>query len=348
MELKTAVREPGDGLPGSYIRQLRKSAGLTQDEFARRIGLKGGKSTISNWENGRTECEGPAAELILLLFGGKPGDVFVQALRERARTVWERDDHPVQQWRQIVRYSGSGPVPLEPFFELFPKAAIPTEESIHGFPFYEIYGEKCVGFEQDMWRSVVPSKGGNPSYLWFFDRRKQFLYREHQWEVKPMSVTKGHLQFGEMVSLAQRTTFFLKRVYERLQTTSEEITLILEAGGMEDRGIGYYSDIRFIPYSDPIFVPPEKVWSQDTIVGKLTTTTEAIVEDPKQVGLSLAAEFIGQWDPRMTKQAFLDDVLEKQLILDLGSSIRRLKFLHHTVDSAKRESIPSPFEAHSY
>jgi DNA-binding transcriptional regulator YiaG len=47
------------------VRALRTRLGITQEEFAGRYGLD--VATLRNWEQGRTEPEGPAAALLQLI-----------------------------------------------------------------------------------------------------------------------------------------------------------------------------------------------------------------------------------------------------------------------------------------
>jgi len=61
-------RTAGDPLDPALVRGLRKHHGLTQTEFAEQLGLCAAHVTVANWERGKTECRGPAAELILLKY----------------------------------------------------------------------------------------------------------------------------------------------------------------------------------------------------------------------------------------------------------------------------------------
>jgi len=65
------MRKPGRPIPGSFIREVRLQRRLTQAEVAKKLGLKGGKGTVSDWETGKNRCSGPAAELFLSLFNVK-------------------------------------------------------------------------------------------------------------------------------------------------------------------------------------------------------------------------------------------------------------------------------------
>jgi len=86
----------------AWLKAIRLRHDLSQDEFAARLGLRGGKSVISGWETGRTKCEGPAAELILKLFGESQSDVEPLLLSE-ADKEWKRaGNNFLSSWRQIA------------------------------------------------------------------------------------------------------------------------------------------------------------------------------------------------------------------------------------------------------
>lgn len=65
-EPKGTKRVPGDPLPPWLVHRIRRQNHLTQEEFARVLGVKGGKGVVSAWERGKSTCRGPVAELILL------------------------------------------------------------------------------------------------------------------------------------------------------------------------------------------------------------------------------------------------------------------------------------------
>lgn len=51
--------------PAVDVSAIRRSAGLSQTEFARRIGVS--PATLRNWEQGRRAPEGPARVLLAML-----------------------------------------------------------------------------------------------------------------------------------------------------------------------------------------------------------------------------------------------------------------------------------------
>ena len=59
-------RKKGDTLQPETIKEIRSASGLTQEQFAEKLGLSGGKSTISSWETGNTRCTGISAEAVIL------------------------------------------------------------------------------------------------------------------------------------------------------------------------------------------------------------------------------------------------------------------------------------------
>ena len=59
-------RKRGDTIPPETVKQIRNASGLTQEQLAERLGLSGGKSTISSWETGNARCTGISAEAVIL------------------------------------------------------------------------------------------------------------------------------------------------------------------------------------------------------------------------------------------------------------------------------------------
>lgn len=53
-------------MTGDEIRKARLTLGLTQDEMAERMGLHG-KQTVSQWERGVRNPQGPSVKLLELL-----------------------------------------------------------------------------------------------------------------------------------------------------------------------------------------------------------------------------------------------------------------------------------------
>jgi putative transcriptional regulator len=70
---QAAAHARGERVPGLHVHvprevdvaAIRKAADLSQDAFARRIGVAVG--TLRNWEQGRRRPEGPARVLLALL-----------------------------------------------------------------------------------------------------------------------------------------------------------------------------------------------------------------------------------------------------------------------------------------
>lgn len=67
MRKKTPNRRPE--MSPEEIKRLRQALGLTQDDFAARVGLRHGRGTIIRWEKGTF----------------RPQAIFVERLRELAR-----------------------------------------------------------------------------------------------------------------------------------------------------------------------------------------------------------------------------------------------------------------------
>lgn len=59
-------RSNSDTLTPEMIKEIRKAAKITQEEFAFLLGLRGGKSTVSGWETGKTKCAGISAVAVTL------------------------------------------------------------------------------------------------------------------------------------------------------------------------------------------------------------------------------------------------------------------------------------------
>ncbi len=104
VDIQRYIREDGEGeitsfaggrlvVPPEYVRRVRARAGLTQDEFARRFGLS--VRTIQEWEQGRTQPEGPALTLLRVI--EREPRAVARALAFRAR--------PPRVRRAISRWS---------------------------------------------------------------------------------------------------------------------------------------------------------------------------------------------------------------------------------------------------
>jgi len=72
-------------MKGEEIRELRKKLGLTQEEFARLLGV--GYTTINRWENGKSEPRGQASEILeklktIIEEAEKGRDITLEELKE--------------------------------------------------------------------------------------------------------------------------------------------------------------------------------------------------------------------------------------------------------------------------
>ena len=72
---------PSEAAPLPAVRDLRRRAGLTQLEFAARLGVP--VETIRNWEQGKRAPRGPARAL-LAVFAHSPQTVFAALATEPA------------------------------------------------------------------------------------------------------------------------------------------------------------------------------------------------------------------------------------------------------------------------
>ena len=62
---------------GNTLRALRKKAGLTQAEAAKKMGL--GVSTIAMWETGRRKPRIPLFSVIVKVYGCEIADLFSES-----------------------------------------------------------------------------------------------------------------------------------------------------------------------------------------------------------------------------------------------------------------------------
>ncbi len=80
-------------MSGDQIRELRKKLGLTQEEFAKLLGV--GFTTVNRWENGKSEPRGQALEALEKL----------KALVDEAE---KKKDFSVEDIREILKEIESG------------------------------------------------------------------------------------------------------------------------------------------------------------------------------------------------------------------------------------------------
>lgn len=149
------MRGRGDRVPKEVVRQIRQAHGFSKQELARRLGIKQGESIIAEWEAGSSECEGPAAELLLLLVGSdEPASLALLGGEMEKR--WGRSGNSVRSWRQVSAVPDDAVVNPEVFRALFPGVQIPAEQHAHGFPFIDegLPGE--VYALRERWTGTTP------------------------------------------------------------------------------------------------------------------------------------------------------------------------------------------------
>jgi serine/threonine-protein kinase HipA len=317
-------------LSSGLVKAIRLRHDLSQDEFAARLGLRGGKSVISGWETGRTKCEGPAAELILKLFGESQSDVEPLLLSE-ADKEWKRaGNNFLSSWRQIaiIPFAGQS-IEREAFANLFPGVEIPPDQYAHGFPFVDHKLPRDVyRLDERGWMGTVPVEGNRPPhYYWRLKRDGSFVYREHRWEDDALSVTEGHIHFGAQFNIAMAGVFFYKRLIERLHFDPErKVQLRLDLEGMEGRSVVAYQAGR--PASDFTLDEPTGLSPKNRASFVVESNCREIVEKPLQVGLELVGEFALAMRPDLASKEALEAQLRKQHRGDdRGDGIRFLGFL---------------------
>jgi serine/threonine-protein kinase HipA len=317
-------------LSGSRVKTIRLRKDLSQDEFAARIGLRGGKSVVSGWETGRTRCEGPAAELILKLFAQDQSDAE-SALLLQADEEWKRaGNNFLPSWRQIAIIPLAGQaIEREAFVHLFPGVEIPPEQYAHGFPFVDHKLSRDVYRLDDKgWMGTVPGERSRPPhYFWSLKRDGAFVYREHRWEDDPLSVTKGHIHFGSQFNIAMAGVFFYKRLIEHLRFNPEaKIQLRLDLEGIEGRGVVAYQAGR--PASDFTLDEPTSLFPNNHASFVVGSSCREIVERPLRVGLELVGEFALAMRPDLASEKALEEQLGKRHREDdSGDGVRFLGFL---------------------
>lgn len=89
------IRKPGDPVSGDFVRACRARVGLTQEQFAEAIGIPGGEAVVSCWEKDRSQCQGPAAELVIERFGAGERITGLQhaALSPEEQALYEQLPH---------------------------------------------------------------------------------------------------------------------------------------------------------------------------------------------------------------------------------------------------------------
>ena len=80
-------------MKGREIKELRKKLGLTQEEFAKLLGV--GYTTVNRWENGKSEPRGQALEAL-------------EKLRTLVEEAEEGKDFTIEDLKEILRDVESG------------------------------------------------------------------------------------------------------------------------------------------------------------------------------------------------------------------------------------------------
>jgi transcriptional regulator with XRE-family HTH domain len=237
----SSFRRPGDPIPASLVRLLRDRLGLTQEGLAERLGVKGGKSTISGWENEHAKCEGPAAEFILTLLGTSSGPMKLRSLEADIDRRWSVANQNNKAWRQIsIAPDSDYVIDRDAFLRLLPEAALTEEEHAHRFPFTEVNGRPVYGFVDQSWQGAIPNTPEEPpSYLWRLQRDGGFAYRERLWEVDQiLDPPYGHVILGSLFDIAVPALAFYSRV-ARVWQPRMDLLISMELHGIRNRGIAF-------------------------------------------------------------------------------------------------------------
>lgn len=320
-------RKPGEALPSELVREIRLRHHLSQEDLALRLGLKGGKSVISGWETGRATCEGPAAELLLLLFGEESTSPQMAALLADVDAEWKRARNYLDTWRQISAAPERNlSIDRAVFDKLFPGVAIPPGQHAHGFPMLDydapanVYRIGKVG-----WTGVVPvEKERAPYYLWTLRRGGQFVHRERTGEDDPMSVTGGHTHIGSLLEIALATTYFLRRLAERCGFEPGLVYRIqLDMEGMMNRGVvGYRRDRERWDFA---IDRPTRLSAENRMSASISRTVADLKVKPTEAGLALVAELVSSLRPDLATFDALQEQLIRRVAVD--SSPGRIGYL---------------------
>jgi serine/threonine-protein kinase HipA len=334
-------RQPGDALPAKLVKDIRVLHGLSQDDFAQRLGVRGGKSVISGWETGRTRCEGPAAELILKVFG-ESGPDGAPSLLNAVELVWKRAGNHMPAWRQILVVPDKLSVDRHVFEGLFPGTEIPPEQHVHGFPFIgHGHGlpDDVYKLEPDGWTGVVPREVDRPpSYFWRLQTNGAFIYRERIWEDDPMAITGGNIHFGAQFNLVIPAVFFYRRLAERCRfDQSTECRLQLDLEGVRGRSVVAYQHGRAL--DDFTIDSPRNVLSTNHVSVARVATVADISTHPRSVALGLVGEFAFAVRPDLASEQALEDQLRKRHRQDDGGRLRYLGVLDATKSRWRRARV---------
>ncbi len=304
---------------------------MSQDAFAQTLGVRGGKAVISNWENGHSACEGPAAELLLHLYVGTPVRFSTMAFAQEVDALWNRAGAALPTYRQILAVPET-PTRIAPevFPALFPDVAIPSEEHQHGFPFIDaglppgVYGVAPSG-----WFGSIPRERDRaPLYLWLLKDHAQFGFRERVWEEDTLhnqGGLQGHTHVGSLLTLSLCTTFFLARLAARCGFDQNlRYALRYDQRGMRDRGIMSFA--RGAPLGE-VLEGPGTLCRQDELSASVSASVGELLDRPDAVALNLVRESVYMLRPDLASDAELRAQLKARLAVDETSRRPLLGFV---------------------
>jgi hypothetical protein len=279
------------------------------------MGLSG-KAVISGWETGRTICEGPSAELLLRLLGGRDASELTAELENLMESTWRRTGKWGDTWRQVSAVPEIAvDIDRDSFVALFPDAALPPKQHVHGFPFVSAgLPANVFGLANTSWVGVIPTEHDRmPHYMWHFTRNASFAYREVPWEISRNSiVVGGHTHIGSLLEIAGSMIFFLQRLAPKAKLDlALNFTLSLDLEGMQGRGIVGAVD----RYEDA--VDDARRTSPDAHVQvSITRTLKDIVADPLATTFSLVGETALLLRPDLASTPALKKQLRARVLSD--------------------------------
>lgn len=320
------TRARGDRIPGELIKQLRSREKITQAEMAARLGVKGGKAVISQWE--RVGCDGPAAELILLLFGGAADRARMAEILRATDAEWG-SAYPT--WYQVsAALHGAAQLPARDFAEMFPDAALPDEQRRFGFPFVEGLPVVATRIGTSGWVGRIPVEADRAAaYYWRFTRDCKFVSREKAWEVDQLSSTQGHVHVGSLLEQAVCLVYFIRRLSARLDLASDrDWSLGLHVGGARGRGVVHtqHADSNGMILAVP---PPSRVSPDDRFGATIEATVDQIASSSVSVAYDLVAETVMPLRPDLARAKVLREQLQLRHRMDMNirGNDRHLVFL---------------------
>lgn len=314
-----ADRTPGSPLPGELIKQLRKKAGLSQEGFAESLGLRGGKATVYGWETSRTSCEGPVAELIVLLYG-EAAEVLAHPFRRAGERIWTRGGASLDRWREVV-IMPDRPLAMETasLREAHDVRLVAAMLDQFDFPWFSIAGRSVAGLTPDGWVAALPPDSDvSPRYMWQLDRHGFFRYREPLWEAGARSVIPEGISVKSQLEIALRGTCFYGRFAAKTgMDTDGDVALQLGLSGVAGRG--------FVMPEASIFATPPVFhrWLEDGLRVRIRRTVGQLAEDPVGCGVDVVAELVSMVDPDSGAVEALVQSLGRCLKEDRDLSARR-------------------------